>query len=180
MDATARSALPPGVSDTRLPPWMLPDIPPALVMKFRPDLLIIEGLTHVAVSSHNMFDPAVLSHFQAFCIIHLLELGYTSDYSLHSTLTKKHLQHVELCRSLISAGWTLHLSGLTPYHILILGFSGIVFKPALSIFDSLGISAAASRSLLKKLVVHAVRTAHSIVCLRRSLEWSFPSDNDPP
>ena len=50
MDAGTRDNLEPGVSGTRLPAWMLPDVPPAQRRLFRPDLLLIPGLSHEHLS----------------------------------------------------------------------------------------------------------------------------------
>ena len=50
MDAGTRDNLAPGISGTRLPEWMLPDVPPAQRRLFRPDLLLIPGLSHEHLS----------------------------------------------------------------------------------------------------------------------------------
>ncbi len=47
MDATSRADLPRGVSDIRLPQWMLPNTPPALLSTYRPYLLLVDGLLSV-------------------------------------------------------------------------------------------------------------------------------------
>ena len=74
MDATARSSLPAGVADTRLPRWMLPHLPPSQISLFRPDILIIEGLIADQVSNLRLSDPMVLHHLQSHCRIHVLEV----------------------------------------------------------------------------------------------------------
>ena len=132
------------------------------------------------VSSHRMSDPVVLRRFQQSCTVHILELGYTSDASYVTSLHRKHFQHVRLCRALSAAGWRLAATGDTPYHVLMLGMTGHIFLPCSDIFAALGIRKPASLALRRKLVVHAVHFASSIVRLRRRLEWCFDSDLQPP
>lgn len=180
MDATARASLPTGVFDTRIPPWMLPHLTADIISLMRPDLLIVEGLTQGMVSSNNLRDPAVLHHIQTSCKIHLLELGYTSDASYTTTLSRKHFQHVRLCRELTRAGWKLSIPDNSPYHILLLGMTGHVFRPCREILLSLGVPNSATLKLMRKIHLHSVRFAHSIIRLRRRLEWTFDSDALPP
>ena len=180
LDATAHSRLPTGVVANRLPTWMLPGTSASQIAIFRPDLLVVQGLTPAIVDSHNMHDPSVLHHFQQSCIIHILELGYTSDASYVTNLSQKHFQHIKLCRALVAAGWSLGSHHSTPYHIILLGMTGHVFKPCLDTLSQLGISRQTAITLMLKLVVHAARSAHSVICMRRRLEWCFDSDSDPP
>jgi hypothetical protein len=180
MDATARTDLRDGVAGTRIPPWMLPDMDPATISRLRPDLLLVQGLSAVDVTRNNLHDPAVLSFFQRKCTIHILEVGYTSDASYITSLSRKHFQHIQLCRALVSAGWRLSLHHTSPYHILMLGMTGHIFKPCSDIFLALGLTKTASQTLMRKLHVHAVQFADSIIRLRRRLEWTYSSDNHPP
>jgi hypothetical protein len=182
MDASARSNLPPGVQSTRLPSWIIPGTRRTTQLPYRPDLLIIEGLTPNFVLQHNMYDPAVLGPIQRRCKIHILEVGYTADASFTTSLGKKYFQHVLLCRALVSAGWTLstgsagHLAGSTPppFHIMLLGMTGHIFKPCSATLQSLGNHQSQTVALMKKLVAHTVRSAHNIICLRRTQEWKPP------
>ena len=50
MDACPASDLPPGVSATRVPEWLLPDESPAQRELYRPDLLLIPRLTNEMLS----------------------------------------------------------------------------------------------------------------------------------
>ena len=175
MDATARSALPSGVSATRLPSWMLPDEPIGSLNRLRPDLLLIDGLTDLDVSTHDLADPVVLNHFQQSCIIHVLEVGYTSDASYVTTLARKHFQHVLLCSKLRAAGWRFHSSlPSSPSHILLLGTSGCIFKPCFTILTELGLLPPDIRHIMHALHLQAVSFANSIVRLRNSLIWKPP------
>jgi len=110
MDATSTSALPHGVSDTRVPQWMLPSLPPDTLALLRPDILLIEGLTvaHFHAIQASLYSPTVLSSLQARCLIHILELGYTSDICRADSLTRKRCQHSALTMHLQAAGWKIH------------------------------------------------------------------------
>ena len=180
MDATSRHNLPAGVSDTRLPSWILPNVDDSTRKLFRPDLLIIEGLMTDFVSAVNIHDPVVLGNIQRTCTIHIVEVGYTSDSSYTTSLNRKHFQHLALRRCLIDAGWRVHHSRDFPYHILLFSFTGYIFSPCREVLSILGIDSLSSIKLRRKLVVHAVHFVFSIVQLRRHLEWSFDSDIDPP
>ena len=61
MDACPVASLPPGVNATRIPEWMLPLVPPAQRALFRPDLLLIPGLTTETLwMLHSATTPAHL------------------------------------------------------------------------------------------------------------------------
>ena len=61
MPALLHPSLPPGVSATRIPEWMLPLVPPAQRALFRPDLLLIPGLTTETLwMLHSATTPAHL------------------------------------------------------------------------------------------------------------------------
>ena len=83
-------------------------------------------------------------------------------------------------RCLIDAGWRVHNSRDFPYHILLFSFTGYIFSRCREVLCTLGLDALSSITLRRKLVVHTVQFAFSIVQLRRRLEWSFDSDYDPP
>ena len=174
MDATARSSLPAGVADTRLPRWILPHLPPSQISLFRPDILIIEGLIADQVSNLRLSDPMVLHHLQSHCRIHVLEVGYTSDASLVTSLSRKHFQHVRPCHELMRAGWKMSLPGPVPYHIALLGMSGLIFKPFATTLTALGVGHTSALKLMRKLTIHAVHFAYSIIRLRRKLEFEPP------
>jgi hypothetical protein len=180
MDATSLSDLPDDIAGSRIPAWMLPNVDPAFRARLRPDLLLVHGLSVSDVVSYDLSHPLVLSYFQRSCTIHILEVGYTSDASYLTSLSRKHFQHVALCRALIAAGWKLSTQPSSPFHILMLGMTGVVFKPCSDILLALGISKSSSVILMRKLHVHAVQFADSIIRLRRRLEWTFPSDTHPP
>ena len=108
-------SLTPGVFSTRIPPWILPQVDPDTLDSLRPDMLIIQGLSHskfTSIRSHlESPDPSIsrptLRTLQRSCTIHIIELGYTSDRSHFSYVTRKRQQHNLLAYFLRDAGWSL-------------------------------------------------------------------------
>ena len=127
LDATSRRSLPPGVMSTRIPSWILPDVDLSTLARLRPDILIIHGLSHSLFASLRPSlespDPSVsllaLRSLQRTCTVHIVELGYTSDRSLASSVTRKRHQHNLLAHFLLTAGLTLP-SNCPPNHLTLL------------------------------------------------------------
>ena len=172
MDATAESDTPDGVARTRIPSWMLPSIPICTLLLLRPGILIIDGLTENDIVGKNLHDPIVLAEIQKSCTIHIIELGYTFEACYTTSMAKKHMQHIRLYRSLISAGWTVFSPNPALFNIILLGTAGTIFKPFHATMIQLGISNHHAIDLMNKLHIHAVRFADSIIRLRHTLEWS--------
>jgi hypothetical protein len=111
MDATAASALPNGVHSNRIPRWMLPHVLDNKLAKLRPDMLLIDGLSHSDLAhiqplpAHQVLHPTELYNLQQQCIVHVVELGYTSDFDYCHT--NKARQHTDLVELLLRAGWNL-------------------------------------------------------------------------
>ena len=57
---------------------------------------------------------------------------------------------------------------------------GAIFKPFQDILLTFGITKSSCLRLMRKLVLHAIRFAHSIIRLRRRLEWTLSPDYYPP
>ena len=72
------------------------------------------------------------------------------------------------------AGWKMSLPGPVPYHIALLGMSGLIFKPFATTLTALGVGDKSALKLMRKLTIHAVRFAYSIIRLRRKLEFEPP------
>ena len=79
MDACASTRLPPGVASTRLPAWLLPHVPPDVLKRLRPDMLIIHGLDLPTFHSLSLllaaFDSPTIASLKSTCTIHLVEQG---------------------------------------------------------------------------------------------------------
>ena len=227
------NALPPGVSTTRLPTWLLPpNFDEDTRCRLRPDILIIDGLPLATFLSHKADIEASTPAGQLFInnlkrhpstIIHLVELGYTSDASYAESLARKRVQHNRLAHCLLSAGWKLALSPSPPdpshaphaigddpaddappaeplpvqlpdnipdlsryVHIILLGTSGIIYKPTDTICSVLGISPSETVDLLRALHLHTVRFLDTITRTRRRLELTLTTfshirtDTHPP
>jgi hypothetical protein len=116
MDASSKQSLPPGVSDTRLPKWVLPQIDTDTLNKLRPDLVIFENLTtdeakFFDITNETALDDKLRS-IKPQVIVHVIELTYTSNYS--KALESKKKQHTKLAEYLIQAGWTLSTATPNP------------------------------------------------------------------
>ena len=186
MDATSRADLPAGVSDIRLPQWMLPNVPPDVLSTFRPDLLLIDGLLSVDdpfLDADNAATatllPAHLRCLQEHCTIHIVEFTYTIESSYDRTLARKRAQHAALVLALTAAGWTIHAPQPAEYvHLIIIGSTGTIFSPIEEALLALGIPARKITKLLQSLHQFAVLYAASILRCRRRLENSV-SDFHP-
>ena len=221
MDATSLRNLPLGIHSTRLPRWLLPDVDPVTRNKLRPDILLIQGLSPASYSGkHNLLDACdcdTLAHLHSTCVIHLIEVGFTSDASHADSLYRKRSQHTFLVRLLLSAGWKVYSSlpafappppplvqprtGTQPFmipligpastmppatvslandtqdlshhvHIILISFTGVIYKPIEPILLLLGVSHSSLSTLLRTLHVKAVNSADFITRLRRALERS--------
>jgi hypothetical protein len=182
MDATAADMLPPGVAATRIPAWMLPHVPAAERDIMRPDLMFVQGLTLEEAASLRSRDPRRLAAIQARCRIHIVEVGYTCESSYRSSLERKRQQHLTLVSALTSAGWSV-TPGLdnSPYHILLIGLTGVLFLPFSSTLAALGLQRTPANTLMRDIHVHSVLTATSIIRRRRCLEnASVATDFHPP
>ena len=118
-----------------------------------------------------------------------MEIGYCSDASFTSKLSDKHKQHVQLATCLTAAGWRLSGSsaantnhnatnnvGAGPNQVrasatvLLLGNTGTICKPLRDTLVHMGVQASAADAVMRKLHIHGVNTAHSIVMDRRRME----------
>ena len=87
MDATAKRDAPDTVYDTRLPVWLLPDVPASTRAKMRPDILLIAGLpvASVRLGVNKRLSTPALKTLQRNCAVHVIEVGYCSESSATST-----------------------------------------------------------------------------------------------
>ena len=114
LDATDEHSLPHGVSSNRIAKWILPQIPDDERRKLRPDMMIFEHLpSHIAssVDPNRALLPYEIARFKQLAIVHVFELGYTSNLSL--TQLRKLKQHTLLVRHLINEGWNVSVANTT-------------------------------------------------------------------
>jgi hypothetical protein len=110
-----------------------------LLVKLRPDILIVHGLPASSAPPHASpaLPPAALSLLQCDAVIHVVELGYTciptslATYATRLvTLAAKQAQHAHLVTLLVSAGWRVFPesdSVLAVPHVIVLGTAATVF-----------------------------------------------------
>jgi hypothetical protein len=174
MDACAKADTPAYVDSTRLPAWLLPQVPAARLKKMRPDLLLIPTIS--LRDSVNGDLPRSKSERKQHTV-HILEVGYTSDTN-HER--KKHIkaeQHAQLADLLRAAGWTVCY---TTNEAITLGHGGSIRKDLPTLLRSLGLSAKRADRTCAKLHSHAVTSALGIVCCRRGLEKEDTGDPRQP
>ena len=89
---------------------MLPTVPPANLDLLRPDILLIDGLTQSDLASlaKSSLSPSDMHALQQRCLVHIVELTYTSEICRSNSLTQKSTQHSRLISLLLHAGWKLH------------------------------------------------------------------------
>jgi hypothetical protein len=168
MDATSSSALPYGVSFNRIPKCFLPSISDDLRLQFRPDIMMVEGLmttdSRAPTSLFHVWSRQNKAAIQSDCTIHILELGYCSDASHTSCVTRKLAQHQQLLQALRDSGWKVS------YHVVVITSSGQIFRTVEPSVRALGVPGTHVLPLLRKLHLHSVRSASDLIRLRRRLE----------
>ena len=168
MDATSVDNLPCGVAFTRIPKAFLPALTENVRSKYRPDIMLVEGLPSVGPSAPTSlsftWDSRTTSDLQSRCKIHILEFGYCSDKSHTDCTTRKQAQHQELIAALRNVGWVV------TSHIAIITTSGQIFKNVSDSTAFFGVPEKDITPMLQRLHVHTVKTAFYMVKLRRRLE----------
>ena len=111
---------------------------PASMQTSRPDIVILQNVhaEFAGLQSSRRRDPRV--------IVHLIEIGLTSDLFLHVALDNKREQHAELCSNLTAYDWAN-----VRQHEIVLGHTGAMLTQNLAALQTLGVSPVRSRSLLK-------------------------------
>ena len=185
LDATARDQLPHGVYHNRIPQWMLPTVPPDILKKLRPDILLMDGfpLSEAPKPTMSRLSQMDLRRIQQRCTLVIAELGYTIESLYSERLTDKRQQHLHLVSLLLAAGWNIafNLADFDYVHFIILGSAGTIFCNVHSTLLYLGLSPSQVVKLLSSLNTHATQSAFSIVTLRRHIEKSiFHGPGNPP
>jgi hypothetical protein len=100
--------------------------------------------------------------------IWIMELKFCSDTRPEDQLLKAQQQHAELISLLMEQGYNKSNIQLIP---ILIGVSGTIYtQHTLDALQLLGISQPAARKCCSKLHTEAIRSLHSIVQTRRSLE----------
>jgi ribonuclease HI len=148
--------------ESRIPAWMLPNIPWEIRTKMRPDILVAENVTQ---NDFQNGQPSDVQALKARAIIRIVEVGYCMDLSSRAKFEAKAEQHKLLCQYLKNEGWNV----VTP-EILIFGATGSVFNTAESSLMRLGADRSSAQNTLKTIHVASVTWAHKILIARRQLE----------
>ena len=158
MDAGRWGDLPDNVASKRLPAWLVPTgaPPPGRgdIKRYRPDILIVEHLSCRLGGRWDKRAPtqATLANMRAKAVIHIVEVGYTSDLAYHAKVAEKAAQHKELAAYLSSTGWTV--KNHTP---IVMGTSGTLFTDTRTALMGLGVPPDEATNLMSKLHTHTHR-----------------------
>ena len=151
-----------GCSPSGLPAWF------GVFTTSRPDAIIIEGLKF----ANRRKAPTKTQKLNV--IVHLFEFTRTSEAYFAQSYAKKKEQHALLCQALTARGWKWKL------HILQMGCRGHMPVDTMRTLKNLGndttkqIRGTKFTHLYKKLSLHAIKKAYSMIRVRRALE-SDPS-----
>jgi hypothetical protein len=174
-DAGTTATLQPlGVTDKRIPGWLLPTAPS------RPDILIVHAnpaaLAHTQPAGRGRKRSA--APMQHAARITIIELTCQCDHTApgatpHGREQPKERQHAATQAALEARGHTVD------YYVVALGRMGTIYKATKTTVAALGI--AQPQPLLQKLHVHTVQSLHTIVQARRRLERvRVPEQQRPP
>ena len=157
-----------------------PHLDPALRLKFRPDMLIIENLTTTDYRTHALqtcTDPKERARLcrNMHLRIHIIELGYTSCTRYLEKLEEKQQQHKQLLLALQAAGWPFVT--ITP---LVLSTGGHIPTDVSTWLQHLALAPTQVTSIAHKLNALAVRKGHEIIISRRCLENAPRAPPYPP
>jgi hypothetical protein len=150
---------------SRLPHWLLPDTPPSILQKMRPDLLIIEKDRTVHTNhpeNAHTYDKVTRGMIK----VHLYEIGYTADTRYTDKLATKSQQHAELHTALTEAGWDVQ-----PTQTLLFGIGGSIYTSVTKhLQQDLQIHPTTVQQHLHKIQHIACQRAHQMITTRRHLE----------
>ena len=118
----------------------------------RPDIVLLQHVysDFAALSWGTRRDPRV--------VVHILEVGYTSDLFLHECMQRKLEQHAQLCRNLQAFGWAR-----VQQSAFIIGHTGAMLASNQATLSSLGITPTDADSLLKKLAITSLQKSCAIL-----------------
>ena len=91
-------------------------------------------------------------------MVHLVEVGYTSDMRVHEHMQIKLDQHCQLRQNLLSYGW-----GRVNVHAFIVGHTGVMSQANDDILQELGISSPSIDSVLADLAVSSLQKSCAIL-----------------
>ena len=168
MDAGRAADLPDTVTSKRLPPWLLGRhqmAPRGGVEHYRPDILILEGVTPSEARRWAAQGYAPV-HRKRSTTVHVVEVGYADDLRYQEKMVQKTAQHAELAALLKQARWGNVL--ISPP--IVVGHGGTIYADSVAALCNMGVPKQAAVKTLHKVHTHTVRSAGAIVRTRRMLE----------
>jgi hypothetical protein len=160
-----------GSFGSRIPTWLLPDVPPNTLKRMRPDILIVDGLTLPQAQEidalHRSDPPAAQARLAALriarppAVVHVLEVAYASPgQPAARALARKQQQHRKLIAALQASHYTVHAGHPT---VILLGTDGTIYDGLRTACDLLEVTKPAYDALAKRLHTAALASAHSLV-----------------
>ena len=114
-------------------------------------------------------------------IVHVIEVGYTSDMYLHRTAATKRHQHAQLCSNLKAFGWAQ-----VQQHQLIIGHTGVMLCDNMAALQALGVCSQRIKAVLQELSLASLQKSYVILaCFPYDITSTSPvqmrpSLPDPP
>jgi hypothetical protein len=179
MDAGTADDLPDGVMGKgqglrewlRLAPRPLSEEELASASVTKPDIVMLPGITAAQLSAQLQRGERLLPNQR----IVLIEIGYGQDTMPDEKRAQKAAQHAALAALLQNHGFKVEFRQST--HCIPLGHCGSVYTSLGELMTELKVSGGQTRKLCRKLVRHAARMAHTIVCTRRQLESAMAAQS---
>ena len=187
-----------GVSNKRIPNWLLPDstlatsgIDPMDRNRIRPDILFVE-MSHQESTMYRSNAHALPELTTTVAQpsspntrggttersrkIWVLEGGYTSDTRRLEKVREKHLQHERLMKALELRGYQAQLM---PF---VFGFGGTIFQQTMRDLGDLGVESTACKATLKEIHLQSIEVAAKVIVQRRVMDSQklFGSTTRPP
>ncbi len=177
MDATSAANTPDYVTGTRLPEWVLPQVPSKKRNKLRPDILWIPTLTPRTIRCPQWLQARRQGQ-PAQHKVYIIEVGYTGDLRHKEKIEEKLKQHEELATLLREAGWEVQY---TRREAVTLGVGGTIRNDLVPLLRELGVPAQRASACCTSLHRHAVSWLQRLVKMRRHDEARGPGNpNRPP
>jgi hypothetical protein len=159
-----------GSFGSRIPSWLLPDVPPAILKRMRPDILILDGLTLPQAldidALHRSDPPAAQARLAALrvarppAVVYVLEVAYASPgQPAARALARKQQQHRKLIAALQASHYAVHAGHPT---VILLGTDGTIYDGLRAACDLLDVPKLGYDALAKRLHTAALTSAHSL------------------
>jgi ribonuclease HI len=146
---------------SRIPAYMLPEVPDGERLKMRPDIMFVDGMEEGWQAEE--VTAARLQDMKRRCTVYILEVGYCRDNAALRKRAEKKRQHALLRRALRKEGWKVEDMPI------VLGHCGSVYGHELDLLQKLGVTKQDALALLKWLHEHAVKSTCGVARLYQQL-----------